>query len=80
MMAIPAASQRYQAEEVDCVQILDPIVGLLTPQQNAREGRFKNDHLIDTPMESCTSQNAVWPRLSAAWIDSMVSSGVLVWT
>ena len=52
MMSIPALSQHYQAEEVQCTQILDPLVGPMVSRKGARDGRFKNDHLIDTPMES----------------------------
>jgi hypothetical protein len=52
MMSVAGLSERYQAEEVRCEQILDPLVGPMVPLPSARAGRFKNDHLIDTPMES----------------------------
>jgi len=52
MISIPALSERCPAEEVHCERVLDPLVGPMVPQPDARDGRFKNDHLIDTPMES----------------------------
>ncbi len=52
MMSVAGLSERYRAEEVRCEQILDPLVGPMVPLPSARDGRFKNDHLIDTSMES----------------------------
>ena len=52
MTSIPALARNCRTEEVGCRQILDPLVGPMIPLPGGRAGRFKNDHLIDTPMEA----------------------------
>jgi hypothetical protein len=52
MTSLAVLPEQYRAEKVRCEQILDPLVGPMVSQVGGRAGRFKNDHLIDTPMES----------------------------
>ncbi|MBC8874858.1 MAG: hypothetical protein H8E44_36010 [Planctomycetes bacterium] len=52
MMQVPGLREYFSPEELNCEQIHDPIAGLLIPPVGARDGRFKNDHLLDTPLES----------------------------
>ena len=52
MMQVPGLRECFTPEDVNCEQIHDPIAGLLIPPVGARDGRFKNDHLLDTPLES----------------------------
>ena len=52
MMQVPGLRECFTPEDVNCEQIHDPIAGLLIPLEAARDGRFKNDHLLDTQWES----------------------------
>ncbi len=79
MVSIPAGANDFSMEEVVCQQVRDPLVGLMIPRQPARSGRFKNDHLIDTPMESsvlllgdsfCRIYQTVEPASLGADVDS----------
>jgi hypothetical protein len=41
MMQIPGVARRYPAERVECVQVLDPALGMLVPSSSDRPGTYR---------------------------------------
>ena len=52
MLQLPGVADWFAPQAVDCMQVLDAIVGPLVPRPGDRPGAFQNEHLIDTPMEA----------------------------